>query len=339
MAQELQAFDKYMQLVQSGMPFSQALQESGLSGLNLEQQKKLAAQQQQQGMAQVGGTLVGALGTQAIKDVATGQKVLGGLREGAANIGKEVSGLFGGGTGTNVAQTAAENAAWNAGADAASGITPPAETGMLAPGSALGTALGAAGLAAGTYGAIQGFKKKDPLSAGLGGAGIAAGLSTLGLALGPLGWAGIIAAPAAAALINKMGDKDRWKEEYSRKKKLVEQGIIPESMLGEAPTVGRSKEQLVALEEQKIAQGQYGNPEFAKTRDVSALKPQDIWGFSVAPETLGKDYMAASEQQRLAYNQKLLEEGLVKEAKGQISYTDPKRAKEIWAQVTGTQSK
>lgn len=340
MAQELQAFDKYMQLVQSGMPFSQALQESGLSGLNLEQQKKLAAQQQQQGMAQVGGTLVGALGTQAIKDVATGQKVLGGLREGAANIGKEVSGLFGGGTSTNVAQTAAENAAWNAGADAATGtVTPPVEGGVLAPGSALGTALGAAGLAAGTYGAIQGFKKKDPLSAGLGGAGIAAGLSTLGLALGPLAFAGIIAAPAAAALINKMGDKDRWKEEYDRKKKLVEQGIIPQSMLGEAPTKARSKEELISIEEQKLAAGQYGNPEFAKTRDVSALKPQDIWGFSVAPETLGKDYMAASEQQRLAYNQKLLEEGLVKEAKGQISYTDPKRAKEIWAQVTGTQSK
>ena len=350
MAQELQAFDKYMQLVQSGMPFSQALQESGLSGLNLEQQKKLAAQQQQQGMAQVGGTLVGALGTQAIKDVATGQKVLGGLREGAANIGKEISGLFGSSAPTGIGPVASgadyaaalESAGQAATqtANQAATVTPPAETGMFAPGSTLGNALGGAGVALGAYGAYKGIENKDPLSAGLGGLGLASGLSQLGLlGAGPLGWAGIIAAPAAAALINKMGDKDRWKEEYNRKKKLVEEGIIPESMLGEVPTAGRSKEQLVALEEQKIAQGQYGNPEFAKTRDVSALKPQDIWGFSVAPETLGKDYMAASEQQRLAYNQKLLEEGLVKEAKGQISYTDPKRAKEIWAQVTGTQSK
>jgi hypothetical protein len=132
-----------------------------------------------------------------------------------------------------------------------------------------------------------------------------------------------------------MGDKDRWKEEYKRKQKLVEQGIIPESMLGEAPTKGRSKDELVAIEEAKIAAGQYGNPQFARSRDVKDLKPQDIWGYSVGPETIGKEYMQASEEQRLAYNQQLLNEGLIREGKGQISYTDPNRAKEIWAQVTG----
>ena len=118
-------------------------------------------------------------------------------------------------------------------------------------------------------------------------------------------------------------------------KKLVEEGVIPESMRGEAPTQGRSKDELVAIEEAKVAAGQYGNPEFARTRDVSLLRPQDIWGFSVAPETIGKEYMQASEDQRLAFNQQLLNEGLVKEGRGQISYTDPKRAKEIWAEVTG----
>jgi len=337
MSKELNAFYKYQELVSQGMPFDQALQQSGLSNLALQRQKDEAGQAQKAGYGQLGGQLIGAFGTKAVTDVMKGEKALGGLREGISN-------LFGSSGGSNLAQTAAENASWNAAADAAttggaSITTPPVEGGMFAPGSSLGNALGGAGVALGSYGAYKGIKEKNPLAAGLGGLGIAGGLNTLGLALGPLAFAGVAGVPAAAALINKMGDKDRWKEEYSRKKKLVEEGIIPESMLGEAPTAGRSKEQLVALEEQKIAQGQYGNPEFAKTRDVSALKPQDIWGFSVAPETLGKDYMAASEQQRLAYNQKLLEEGLVKEAKGQISYTDPKRAKEIWAQVTGTQSK
>jgi hypothetical protein len=99
--------------------------------------------------------------------------------------------------------------------------------------------------------------------------------------------------------------------------------------------MGRTKDELVAIEEQKVAQGQYGNPQFARSRDVKDLKPQDIWGYSVGPETIGKEYMQASEDQRLAYNQQLLNEGLVREGKGQISYTDPNRAKEIWTQVTG----
>jgi hypothetical protein len=206
---------------------------------------------------------------------------------------------------------------------------------MFAPGSSLGNALGGAGVALGTYGAYKGIESKDPLSAGLGGAGIAAGLSQLGYALGPVGWAVAIGVPVASALVNKMGDKDRWKQEYKRKQKLVEQGIIPESMLGEAPTMGRTKDELVAIEEQKVAQGQYGNPQFARSRDVKDLKPQDIWGYSVGPETIGKEYMQASEDQRLAYNQQLLNEGLIREGKGQISYTDPNRAKEIWTQVTG----
>lgn len=346
------AYNRYMAMVQSGMSPMDAVQQSGLVDLRQQQLKAEGRAQQRGALGQVGGAVIGKLGIQAGKDFLAGEKILGGLRGDIANAGTKLSEALGLGGGSNVAQTAAQNAAWNAqagaaqnaawnaGADAAtsavSGTTPPpTQAGIFAPGSGLMTALGGAGAALGAYGAFKGIENKDPLSAGLGGAGVAGGLSAMGLALGPLGWAGLIAAPALGALINKMGDKDRWKEEYDRKKKLVEQGIIPESMLGEAPSKGRSQEELVALEEQKVAAGQYGNPDFARTRDVALLKPQDIWGFSVAPETIGKDYMAASEEQRLAFNQKLLDEGLVSEARGQISYKDPKRAKEIWNEVTG----
>lgn len=295
MAQELQAFDKYMQLVQSGMPFSQALQESGLSGLNLEQQKKLAAQQQQQGMAQVGGTLVGALGTQAIKDVVTGQKVLGGLREGAANIGKEVSGLFGGGTGTNVAQTAAENAAWNAGADAASGITPPAETGMFAPGSKLTQGLGGLGAAIGAYGAYKGIEAGDPMSAGLGGAGVAGGLATMGFALGPVGWAALIAAPVAGALINK--NKVSTKERNKRQtENLLNMGFSKEQMqaLGRMDAQGNIMFRPDTLsKEQKDAEARKWN-EISRSDDpnVNPLRQASgIWGTEGMLSTYGPDYL------------------------------------------------
>lgn len=202
--------------------------------------------------------------------------------------------------------------------------------------NALNIGLGAAGTGIGAYGAYQGIKNKDPLGAGMGGLGMGLGLNQLGFALGPVGWAAAIGAPVIAGLINKLGDKDRWKEEQDRKKKLIEQGILPpEALMGQELSGGRSIDQLIDIEKQKAAQGQWSNVDFAKSRNVADLKPEDIWGFSTPYETLGAGYGQASEDQRRRFNQQLLDEGLVTEGRGQIKYTDPERAKAIWGEVLG----
>ena len=330
----MQAYNQYMNLINQGMPYQQAYFESGLGDIAQqnqeiqrqqaeEQQRILASQQGRAGRQQLGGQLAGALGAKAAMDYATNKPILGGAVD-------KVTGLF-----SSTPATTAPVTAPAAPQILSASRVPAPTTPAPAPGLTLGKALGGAGVALGSYQALKGIEQKDPTAAGLGGLGIGAGLSQLSVALGPIGWAAAIGVPVAAALINKMGDKDRWKEEYNRKKKLVEEGIIPESMLGEEPTRGRSKEELIALEEEKIARGEYGNPEFARSRNVKDLRAEDIWGFSVAPETLGASYMQASEEQRRAYNQQLLDEGLVREARGQISYTDKGRAKEIWQSITG----
>lgn len=305
MAQELQAFDRYMQLVQSGMPFSQALQESGLSGLNLEQQKKLAAQQQQAGFEQLGGTLVGALGTKAITDVAQGQKALGGLREGLSNIGKEVSGLFGPSAPTGIGPVAsgADYAAALEGvgqaatqtAGQAATVTPVAETGMFAPGSKLTQGLGGLGAAIGAYGAYKGIEAGDPMSAGLGGAGVAGGLATMGFALGPVGWAALIAAPVAGALINK--NKVTTRERNKRQtENLLNMGFSKEQMqaLGRMDPQGNIMFRPDTLsKEQKDAEARKWN-EISRSDDpnVNPLRQASgIWGTEGMLSTYGPDYL------------------------------------------------
>lgn len=193
--------------------------------------------------------------------------------------------------------------------------------------------LGAAGTALGAYSALQGVKKKDPLAAGLGGAGAAAGLNMMGMALGPYGWAAMLAAPAIGALINKMGDKDRFKDEWKRAGKLQKAGIQWGSGPGAEPEAGRSIDQLVAIEQAKINQGQYGNTKFAQSRDERDLTALDTVGYSLHPELLGKAYVDASMDQRIKFNEELLKQGLIDEHHGTMDYKNKDAAKSIWDQV------
>jgi len=251
-----------------------------------------------------------------------------GLPPGAnITVAKGVSKLIGGGAPatSTLASTEAANAAWNAGANAATaGSTQLAAPELISatrvPTTSIsnfaGTAtpyLGAAGAAAGAYGAYKGIKDKNPLAAGLGGAGAGLGLNMMGYALGPYGWAAMLAAPAAAALINKLGDKDRWKTEQSRADKLKASGInwdVPSERL----THGRSKDELI---QRALASG--GNVDFARTRDEKYLKPEDIWGYSAFGEKYGDKWLKGfSESQRRSIAQSALDSGAVNEHKGTI---------------------
>jgi hypothetical protein len=85
------AFDKYVSLLQQGVPTQEAYRQAFPQGMETGQPtpEQQAKKQQQQGLVQIGGALAGALGTKAVFDAMEGKRVLGGLRD-------TVSGYFNG---------------------------------------------------------------------------------------------------------------------------------------------------------------------------------------------------------------------------------------------------
>ena len=69
MATQQDVFNNYIKLIQSGIPFQQALEQSGLYNLQQERLKKEAAAGQNAGLGQIGGAIIGKLGVQAGKDL------------------------------------------------------------------------------------------------------------------------------------------------------------------------------------------------------------------------------------------------------------------------------
>lgn len=188
-------------------------------------------------------------------------------------------------------------------------VAPPAGPGPLSQG------LGAVGIGYGGYQALQGIKNKNPIQAGMGGMAAGLGANAMGLALGPVGWAAAIGAPVAGALINKAGDKDRWKTEAKRWDNLVKQGLATQEEADAAwqraqGSRGRSKADLIAE-----AEATGGNVDFAGSRDEKFLKPVDIVGYADIQgkaRELGMDPMELSERA-------LMTPGAVREHNGTVT--------------------
>lgn len=326
------AFVRYIELVNSGVPPFQALREAFPQGMMTpeERAKQLGKQQQSGAMGQIAGLGVGVLGAKAIQDALAGERILGGLRDTVSGIGGKLTGALSGGEAVAAAAPEATFGGLSAGTPVASSMGGGQ---ILADGSVVGNAtditnfagsatpyLGAAGTALGAYSAFKGVKEKDPVSAGLGGLGAVTGLNMMGYALGPWGVAATIGVPLVAALAGKMGDKDRWKTEGKRLNKLRNAGINIPQMESDTLSRGRSKKELIAIEEQKAAQGLPSNVEFARTRDEKFLKPEDIWGYSTFFEKYGNDWLGKfTEQQRRDIAQQALNAGAVREHRGTIN--------------------
>jgi hypothetical protein len=184
--------------------------------------------------------------------------------------------------------------------------------------------LGAAGAAAGTYAAYQGIKDKNPLTAGLGGLGAGLGINAMGYALGPYGWVAMLAAPAVGALVNKLGDKDRWKTEQKKLEKLLKSGTyIPEAILASMPTRGRSMDELIRKDLPadfigRDSQGNWVNNVFARSRLESDLRPEDIINYAAFAEK-DKDWFNKPLEVRLSKAKEALDANAVREARGSIS--------------------
>lgn len=96
-------------------------------------------------------------------------------------------------------------------------------------------------------------------------------------------------------LANKFMKDDKWKTEGKRLVSLKDVAGWRDlaSQPGSAAnlTGGRSKDELVALENAKVANGEYGNPEFAASRDESKLKGKDVWGYATFGEKFGDKWL------------------------------------------------
>lgn len=166
---------------------------------------------------------------------------------------------------------------------------------------------------------------------GIGGltAGVGAGLAlnAAGVALGPIGWAGLLVGGLAVGGLfgSRFGDKDMWKTEGKRIQKLVDSGVeIPDILRhSQMLTRGRSKEELVHPNYPQDFVGMtpegWVNNKFALSRDEKDLKAQDIWGNAAFFEKFGNDWLQTfNEDQRQAIAQLVLEAGLVREHHGTI---------------------
>lgn len=195
---------------------------------------------------------------------------------------------------------------------------------VAAPGPFSFSGIGSAGNAllpaAGLAGAYDLFANKRT-----GGRGIAQGAASgaaMGSYFGLPGAAIGAGIGAAAGALNRLGDRNRWKTEGNKLKALREKGVnIPDALMGPANlTKGRSKEELVRIENEKLARGQYGNPKFAQSRDIKDLKPEDIWGYSTFFDRYGNDWLGKmSEEERRKIAQKVLDSGALSSKKGTFS--------------------
>lgn len=170
--------------------------------------------------------------------------------------------------------------------------------------------------AIGAYGLYDLFKNKKHGWGGAlqGGASGAAIGTTIAPGIGTLIGAGV---GAGVGYFGNLGDKDAFQTEYKRAQALRDKGI-DWKLNAEKPAQGRSIDELVALENEKVKAGQYGNPTFAASRNEADLKPQDITGYAAFGEKFGKDWMGTTEASRNAIAQQILNAGGVREHHGTI---------------------
>lgn len=215
---------RYMELVRQGVPAPEAYRQAFPNGIptQADMQREAAKKGQKNGLAQVGGTVAGALGSRAVFDAVRGQPILGIKDWGSifSSSAPDVAGQVG----SNLAANEAANATWNAGADAALN----SGTGVLnAPTtSALGSAASMAGGALGAYGLYDLGKKWGSGDRSIKGAGLSAAQGAAsGAALGTIipGVGNVVGGilggvyGLASSLVNERGSKGKQRRDAVRR--------------------------------------------------------------------------------------------------------------------------
>lgn len=112
---------------------------------------------------------------------------------------------------------------------------------------------------------------------------------------------------------------------------LLENDIaLPEFAQRGPSEYGLSKEQLVDRESAQLEDGEWGNATFAETRNEADLEPEDVWGGLPMFEMYGDDWLGdMTAKQRWEASQALLDNGLIREDRGQLWIDDPEAARAI----------
>ncbi len=151
----------------------------------------------------------------------------------------------------------------------------------------------------------------------------AASGAAMGAPLGPWGIAGGAALGGLSGFLNPTWNPDRWDTERKRLKDLKDKGInVPQSLIDNAPTRGRSVEELLnnRYANDFIGTGnnnEWVNNKFAQSRDVKDLRPEDVLNYSAFAEKT-PNWFDASLEQRKQIAKFALDNGLIDEGRGTI---------------------
>jgi len=318
---------RYMELLRSGVPAKDAFAQAFPNGVPTveDAQKDAAKQQQKNAIAGIGGMAAGAIGSKAVYDAVTGQKILGGVGGKIANaLGLGGTEAAAGAT-TEAAAGAAPTilsvepvagAATEAGAGAGAGAF--SLSGIGSAGNAFLPAVGAFGAydllthnrGAGR-GALQGAASGAAIGSFFPGAGTAIGAGiggALGLAKGLFGEhesTRDVARKHTSQLLNAGKDNSNWQNYVAGMRAQYN-----------APTRDSSKT--------------YGN-QFATFDEYkkAGLRADDLTGVYGNLKTFGPDWANYSQQQRQAVTQGLIDQGLYESKKGEVIVTDAEKAKQI----------
>lgn len=317
---------KYYEMINQGMPAQQAFNIAFPEGLDPNRiQKEAANDQQKAALGQILGTVAGGVGTAYLTGAigggttaaTTGSALGGALAGGSGGAG---AGAVGAGAGGYTLGTEAAIAKLGAGSVGAGGVgagagglgatttgTTTATTGLGSSAAALATNPVTLAILAAVAGGINYNRNRQKYKA------MGAGEGFRNAAKDPINW--IIPGGLWGAMF---GNKDRYLTEDIRLRKLQKQGYdIPESALTKLEH-GRSMEELVKLEQNKQAQGQFGNTKFAQSRNEADLTPLDIQGYANIFEKAGKD-KAGDANYRMELARRALEANAVNEHHGTIN--------------------
>lgn len=260
-----------------------------------------------------GATAAGAIPATAGTTAGAGS-VAGGVTPSAAS--NFITGATGSGAGYSTAANGAISGYSGGGGLATTAAEGVGTQGLTTGGFGAGVAPYALG-AGGAYGLYDTFANKKSGGKGAAQGGLSG--AALGFALGgPVGALIGLGLGGGAGYFGNFGDVDAFKNEGKDLRKLADEGYKVDAnnlAMLEGLKKGRSVDELVKIEQDKIANGGYGNVEFAKSRNEGLLTPQDIQGYSSIYRQAGKE---GTDADRMELAKRALEAGAVREAKGQI---------------------
>jgi hypothetical protein len=235
---------------------------------------------------------------------------------GGSYAGQAVGSAPGGGTlmSTGATIPASEGAALasNGTSSAASSAAPTVFGSELAA-----QGLGAAGVAAGGYNAYRGIKSGNKTQSALGGASMGLGLNAMGYALGPYGWAAMLAAPVIASTFNHESTRDVAKR---RTEELM--GKSDDPQYKNYVQAMREQYNSAPVNPDKPFAGKYRN--FGEY-ERAGLEAQDLSGV-FGNLKLGDKYTKLTQDQKNNYTQSQINKGNYQSKKGDVLFRDEKAA-------------